>query len=824
MLGLTFNNIKMLMRKKFERAGLSLILMICFGGFIHLKSQVFNEVSSSLGVASVTLSEYGSGISLYDWNVDGYDDIVLLNYDSFPRFFLNTGGSFEEVFFPDLQFTANFTSVCWIDIENDGDLDIAFNTQFNGFFLFENDGNFNFQDITEEAGILPQLSDAYTHSWADYNRDGFIDLYLPYYEDGVNGENPSRNILYKNNGDGTFSNVTGLAGVDDGYRKSLITVWFDYNNDLWPDLFVLNDRFFFDNHLYRNNGDGTFTDVSEEAGVLLGIESMSGTVGDMNNDGFLDVFITNSASGSALLHLNRGNGTFSESSADYNVQLFQGGWAGVWIDYDNDMLQDLFVCTQPPPGDNYLFRNLETTLEIDNNSGLFGQSSTYAAALCDINNDGAPDLVSFSRAPDGIQIWQNTGTENNYLKIKLQGVETNREAIGSWIDIITPDGTHQYRHTLCGENFLAQNSQWMQIGMGENLQADTIRIRWLSGLVEEYYDVPVNQNLIFVEGGSFQNQITFVGSPEVCEGDSILLDAGTWDSYLWSTGDTTSTIYGFAGETYAVTTSQGSYTIVADSLTVSLESKPDIFADITPVSCFSESDAKIELSIQPSPQSVYWPALEQVATEINHLPAGSYAFEIESSLGCVYKDSISIENPEEIILNTFLLPEEESAFCQEGTPVEIIFTGDQGVVSASWFLYQSFAQPPIAGGFFEEGNTCVQNSDPNNILVVSIIDDANCIALDTIRISELVVSISHPQLTNGGKIYPNPANNELYVEINKQDARIEIVSALGKVIELDFTPVNPYLRRYNLKNLKAGSYVVIIYSEGFSNSYSFLKE
>ncbi|MEX1189581.1 MAG: VCBS repeat-containing protein, partial [Bacteroidia bacterium] len=409
-----------------------------------LQGQVFTEVSESRGLPFMSISDFytnidgieavslGNGISLYDWNVDGYDDLVLLNYDSFPRFFLNNQGFFEEVFFLDLQFTANFTSVCWVDIENDGDLDIGFNTQFDGYFLFENDGDFNFSNVALTSGIIPQLSNAYAQCWADYNLDGFIDLYLPYYDDGINTQNPTRNLLYKNNGDGSFTEVSGIAGVSDGYAKSLVAVWFDYDNDLWPDLFVLNDRVFFDNHLYKNNRDGTFTDVSQEAGVLYGIESMTGTVGDMNNDGNLDVFITNNAFGPALLHINQGNGTFSESGADYNVQLYQGGWAGVWIDYDNNMLQDLFVCTQPSPGDNYLFRNLETIFEIDNNSGLFGQSASLSAALGDINNDGAPDLVSYSTAPDGLQIWENNGTENNYLKIKLQGVVTNREAIGSW--------------------------------------------------------------------------------------------------------------------------------------------------------------------------------------------------------------------------------------------------------------------------------------------------------------------------------------------------------------------------------------------------------
>lgn len=815
------------MGKKFERVVLSVILVFCLSDFIKVHSQVFNEVSSSKGVASVTLSEYGSGISLYDWNVDGYDDIVLLNYDSFPRFFQNNEGAFEEVFFPDLQFIANFTSICWIDIENDGDLDISFNTQFDGFFLFENDGNFNFENITEQAGIPPQLSDAYTHSWADFNRDGFIDLYLPYYEDGINGDNPSRNILYKNNGDGTFTNVTGPASVDDGYRKSLITVWFDYNNDLWPDLFVLNDRFFFDNHLYRNNGDETFTDVSEEAGVLLGIESMSGTVGDMNNDGFLDVFITNSASGSALLHLNRGNGTFSESSADYNVQLFQGGWAGVWIDYDNDMLQDLFVCTQPPPGDNYLFRNLETTLEIDNNSGLFGQSSTYAAALCDINNDGAPDLVSFSSAPDGLQIWQNTGTENNYLKIKLQGVETNREAIGSWIEIVTPDGTHQYRHTLCGENFLAQNSQWMQIGMGQNLQADTIRIRWLNGLVEEYYNVPVNQNLIYVEGGSFQNEISFEGINEVCEGDSILLNAGDWDSYSWSTGDTTSTIYGYPGQTYTVITRQGPYAIESNSLTIFLEENPVVTTEISPVSCFGDSDGQVSLFVHPEPQSVFWPLLDVESTQINNVSAGTYVYEIESTKGCIYKDSISLLNPDEISFNTFLLPEESNSICQENqenTAIEIATNGGQGELTTSWFLYENFAQPPIAGGFFEDGESCVSSPNSNNFLVVSIIDESACVALDTVRIGELTVSVNSPIQAQNVKVYPNPAHKKLFVHLEQPVSKIEIVDISGKVINLNYSLLDENVRSYNLKKLKPGNYFIRIYSEKHIKSYSFIKK
>jgi hypothetical protein len=812
------------MAKKFNGVILSLFLVFCFSDFVKVQSQVFNEVSSSKGVASATLSEYGSGISLYDWNVDGFDDIVLLNYDSFPRFFQNNEGTFDEVFFPDLQFIANFTSVCWIDIDNDGDLDISFNTQLDGFFLFENDGEFNFENITAQAGIPPQLSDAYAHCWADYNRDGFIDLYIPYYEDGVNGENPSRNILYMNNGDRTFSDVSGLAGVDDGYSKSLIAVWFDYNNDLWPDLFVLNDRIFFDNHLYRNNADGTFTDVSEEAGVLYAIESMSGTVGDINNDGFLDVFVTNSAIGSALLHLNRGNGTFSEVSADYNVQLFQGGWSGVWIDYDNDMLQDLFVCTQPVPGDNYLFRNMETIFELNINSGLFGQSSTFAAALGDINNDGSPDLVSFSSPSDGLQIWQNNGTENNYLKIKLQGVVTNREAIGSWIEIITPDGTHQYRHSLCGENFLAQNSQWMQVGMGENLQADTIRITWLSGLVEEYYDVPVNQNLIYIEGGSLQNEIAYTGSNFICEGDSLLLSAGEWDSYLWSTGDTTSTIYGFAGQSYSVITEQGPFVVESGILSVLNETSPAVQLNIDQISCFGQTDGSITLIVEPSPQSVFWPSLNQAGSQVTDISEGTYVYEIESLNGCRFIDSVHIEAPQQIVFNAFLTSEVTGEFCENGIGVEISVAGEQGQINASWLLYENLSQPPVSVGFFENGITCINSQNLNQFLVISLIDEESCFSTDTLAINELNVGINHLDDDKKVKVFPNPARNKLYIRGEEDDLAIVVFNALGEVVDLNYSIVDHDLLSFDVKKLQPGKYFIKAYSEEEIKTYSFMKK
>jgi hypothetical protein len=786
-----------------------LFAIACFVFFSsqQCKAQVFNEVASDLGIASSALSEYGNGISLYDWNVDGFDDLVILNEDSFPRFFQNNQGVFQEVFFPDLQFHARFRSVCWIDFNNDGNLDIGFNTQYDGYFLFRNNGDFNFENITQSAGIPPQLSDSYAQCWGDYNRDGFIDLYIPYYEDG-NQPSASRNLLYKNNGDGTFSDVTGMAGVDDGYAKSLISVWFDYDNDLWPDLFVLNDRVSFDNHLYKNNRDGTFTDVSAEAGVLYAIESMSGTVGDMNNDGNLDVYITNSAIGPSLLHRNRGDGTFDEVGTDYNVQLYQGGWSAVWIDYDNNMLQDLFVATQPVPGDNYLFRNIETSFEIDNNSGLFGQSLTFAAALGDINNDGAPDLVSFSSAPGGLEIWENNGTLNNYLKIKLRGVESNREAIGSWIEVITPDGTHQYRYSLCGENFISQNSQWMQIGMGQNDFADTIRVRWINGMVEEYYNVPVNQNLIYQEGATLNNLIAYSGTGVVCAGDSLLIQAGNWDSYLWSTGDTTSSIYAHPGNSYFVTTYNGPFEVISDAISIELELMPQLEEQVQHVSCYDGSDGLIQLLITPQPASINWPSINMSGTTVTNLAEGTYQYFIESALGCSFSGLVSVNQADSIQLQIFEIPNIPTQDCESDFLFHVSSSGGTGDLVLSWFLHDDINAAPVAAGFFNNELACISGTDEESYIVVSVIDENSCFKRDTFLVQNIELSLENSNSSNSFiSSYPNPVKNEVFIEGISPGANYKVYSSTGELLEV----VSSYNSVKEILTIRTGAFAPGVY-------------
>jgi len=796
------------------------IIAFAFNTHLFCQGQAFTEVRESRGIPFISVSDFyismddleavslGNGISLYDWNVDGYDDLVLLKYDSFPRFFLNNLGIFEEVFFPDLQFTANFTSVCWVDIDNDGDLDIGFNTQFDGYFLFENDGDFNFSNITISAGIIPQLSNAFAQCWADYNRDGFIDLYLPFYDDGFSAQNPTRNLLYKNNGDGSFSEVAGIAGVDDGYAKSLVSVWFDYDNDLWPDLFVLNDRVSFDNHLYKNNRDGTFTDVSSEAGVLYAIESMTGTVGDMNNDGNLDVFVTNNAFGPALLHINQGNGTFSESGADYNVQLYQGGWAGVWIDYDNNMLQDLFVCTQPLPGDNYLFKNLETIFEIDNNSGLFGQSASLSAALGDINNDGAPDLISFSTEPDGLQIWENNRTENNYLKIRLQGVESNREAVGSWIEIISADGTHQYRHTLCGENYLAQNSQWMQIGMGQNDFADTIRVRWINGMVEEYYNVPVNQNLIYREGATLNNLIAYSGTGVVCAGDSLLIQAGNWDSYLWSTGDTTSSIYAHPGNSYFVTTYNGPFEVISDAISIELELMPQLEEQVQHVSCYDGSDGLIQLLITPQPASINWPSINMSGTTVTNLAEGTYQYFIESALGCSFSGLVSVNQADSIQLQIFEILNTPTQDCESDFLFHVSSSGGTGDLVLSWFLHDDINAAPVAAGFFNDELACISGTEQESYIVVSAIDENSCFKRDTFLVQNIELSLENSNSSNSFiSSYPNPVKNEVFIEGISPGANYKVYSSTGELLEV----VSSYNSVKEILTIRTGAFAPGVY-------------
>ena len=485
-----------------------------------LKAQVtFGESANQLGVfINCEYTFLGNGITFFDYDNDGWDDITVASAEGEPIYFLkNINGNFVSQTLNISDNNARNKQVNWVDIDNDGDNDLFITSDNSGIRLFENLGNMVMSEITSTSGMLSDNFPYYGASWGDYNNDGFLDIFLSIRDVDI----PS--ILYKNNGDNTFTLANIEAGLlTDGFM-SFCSVFIDYDNDGDQDIYVSNDKINNPNLLYRNNGDGTFTEVGQETNTDLYIDAMTTTVGDINNDGWFDIYVTNDNDDSVLL-LNNADGTFSDTTSLYGVSFNSIGWGALFLDADNDTDIDLYVSGEtdgsyPQYLSSAFYENQNGNSFQLNNSAIPNDfAESYSNATGDINNDGFPDIIVNNINHENIFVWYNKSNNGkNWLKVKLEGTTSNRNGIGSFIEI-SVDGNKQYRYTCLGEGYLSQNSATEHFGLGTETIVDYVKVKWLSGTEDILYNVTVNQTLNILEGSSlsvnqFDNSSAFTYYP-----------------------------------------------------------------------------------------------------------------------------------------------------------------------------------------------------------------------------------------------------------------------------------------------------------------------
>ena len=238
---------------------------------------------------------------------------------------------------------------------------------------------------------------------------------------------------------------------------------------------------------------------------------MTASIADYNNDNDFDLFVSNTSGGLVdvpKLFYNTGSGYFTDLSSSLGLVMPKTTWGGLWLDYNNDSKQDLYVATafldpSAPIGQSYFFKNLLPATFVEDSSLFIGNHSASSNAVSrgDLNNDGFYDIAVQNESPYLPFLWQNSGNSNNYIKISLEGTVSNSMAIGSWIKVFV--GGQQYtQYTLCGENYLGQNSQHHIFGVGNASMIDSITVEYTSGIEDKYYNLPVNQNYQFLEGGT----------------------------------------------------------------------------------------------------------------------------------------------------------------------------------------------------------------------------------------------------------------------------------------------------------------------------------
>ena len=493
----------------------------------------------------------GSGAAFFDYDADGDADLYFVDGAPLPgyvpeeiptnRLYRNNGDStFTEVTKIAGVGDTGYGHGCAVgDYNNDGQLDL-YVTNYGINRLYRNNGDGTFTDVAETAGVTePRWSTSC--AFADYDRDGDLDLYIVNYIVFDIAENPwcglkekgiraycepdnfpaQSDTLYRNNGDGTFTDVTRSAGIYNTTGKGLGVVWGDYDNDGALDIYVANDST--ENLFYRNNGDGTFEEIGFMVGVALSEDGapengMGTAFGDWNNDGWFDLTVTNYAQQTNTLYHNDADGFFTDvTTTTKTAQITYPylGWATAFIDYDNDGYQDIFVANGhlmdnitvlekhvSYPQKNLLFRNLgDGTFSnvVSETDGLSLKKVSRGAAIGDYDNDGDLDILvtNCNQSPDLLQ--NVVGNRNNWIQVQLDGLKSNRSGFGAKIKVVT-GGHVQYREVHSGGSYLSFHDIRAHFGVGEAGQIDLLEVRWPSGQVDKETDLVVNQRYLVVEG------------------------------------------------------------------------------------------------------------------------------------------------------------------------------------------------------------------------------------------------------------------------------------------------------------------------------------
>ena len=518
------------------------------------------------------LETTGCGVAFFDYDNDGWLDIFLVNgtrLEGFPAggepishlFKNNRDGTFTDVTAKAGVGRSGWgQGVCVGDYDNDG-FDDLFVTYFGKNILYHNNGDGTFTDVSEKAGVAGKGTRWSTGcAFVDYDRDGHLDLFVANYIDldlatapvpesgpclykgvmvacGPPGLNGGKNILYHNNGNGTFTDVSESAGIwkaNGTYGLGVLTS--DLDNDGWPDIYVANDSTA--SALYQNKKNGKFVDIALEAGCALSPDGkpqagMGISAGDYDLDGNLDLIKTNFAGDTPSLYHNLGGATFEDATfaAGLGAHTQFLGWGCGFFDFDNDGWPDLLICNghvYPEveqlrteagyPQRKLLYRNLRNgrfeDVSFQAGTGISEAIAARGCAFGDFDNDGDIDMVvnPVNDLPQLLRCDSQTG--NNWIKVRIIGVKSNRSGIGARLKCVTRVAGEAAPHqqideVRSGGGYISQSDLRVHFGIGKAEKIELIEIRWPSGEVDRLKDVKPNQVIYVKEGGEIVKSMSF---------------------------------------------------------------------------------------------------------------------------------------------------------------------------------------------------------------------------------------------------------------------------------------------------------------------------
>jgi enediyne biosynthesis protein E4 len=496
----------------------------------------------------------GPGVAFIDYDNDGWQDIFLVNGTNWPGrpqklstpklYHNNHDGTFTDVTHKaGLDVEVFGMGVTIGDYDNDG-YDDLFLTTMGQSHLFHNNGNGTFTDVTQKASLMGPKEFSTSAAWVDYDKDGKLDLivanYVQWSLDGdlyctLDGKSKSYCTpesykgtsvrLWHNRGDGTFEDVTKKAGLGEPTSKTLGIAILDYDSDGWPDVLFSNDTQ--PNKLYRNNGNGTFTEKAVVAGIAFSEDGvaragMGVDAADYDRSGSASILITNFSNQMLSLYHNEGKGLFVDEAPRSEIgraSLLTLGFGCFFFDYDLDGWPDIFIANGHIDGDiqrvqpnvkyampPHLFRNVgrgnfrevTKTLGAAFNTPRVGRGAAYG----DINNDGRPDLL-LSTNGGPAYLFENEvapgSVVNKSLRVKLIGIKSNRDGIGTLVSVGV-QGAAESQMLRSGSSYLSASELVLTYGLGRHEQADSIEIRWPSGQVDKLSGIAAGQTVTVTEG------------------------------------------------------------------------------------------------------------------------------------------------------------------------------------------------------------------------------------------------------------------------------------------------------------------------------------
>ncbi|TCK18892.1 VCBS repeat protein [Thiogranum longum] len=488
--------------------GWLLAILLATLAFPGIGNAGFSNVTTPAGLGGISSSR---SASWGDYDNNGCVDLFVTGEVASALYWNDCNGAFQNVTTSaGAGGIDEAWSAAWADYDADGDLDLYIGRQGRANTLLSNDGSGIFTDVAVSAGVNDTRATAGV-SWADYDEDGDLDLFVA----NRFGSGDLTDRLYNNNGDGTFTDVAVAAGVaGNALRKTFMGIWFDYDNNGLLDLYLAVD--FGNDILYRNNGNGTFSDVSAVAGITDPQHGMGANVGDINNDGCLDILSSNNTQGiesdvehnSTALYINNCDGTFSRQSDAMGIlDRAVVEWGLNFIDFDNDMDLDVSIVAggMLSAGEpNVLYENSGSCsgslFDVTTKSGVGDTGQAFGSGWADYDNDG--DLDWFVANANGENVlYRNDGPSGNYLKLDLIGAGANTGAIGTTVKV-TAGGVTQTRIVQAGNSYVSMDENAPFFGLGVKDAADQVVIVWPTGTQTTLNNIAANQVLQVTESGA----------------------------------------------------------------------------------------------------------------------------------------------------------------------------------------------------------------------------------------------------------------------------------------------------------------------------------